>query len=156
MAEISIRKEYQFAEAKKMAERLEQEVVKNRISATEHLIKIATEPPVYLSTSLISKSSVLTSMVSTISYNSESNELRDKCLVCLPHDGIPYDIWKIFSLVIDGNETKSIEINDTSLDDLFYICLKYDISFTFVSTNTKDWIKIQSLIINIYDNSCKQ
>ena len=161
MAEISVRKECQSDEERKLAERLEKEVVKNRISATERLIKISTEPPVYLSTSLISKSSVLTRMVhSAISHNSETNGFGDKCLVCLPHDGIPRDTWKIFSLLIDDNETKSTEINDTTLDDLFYICFKYNIIFTLISetteTNTKDWTKIQAVIINIYDKSCKQ
>ena len=160
MAEISARKEYQSDEERKLSERLEKEVVKNRISATERLIKIATEPPVYLSTSLISESSVLTSMVHSTSHNSETNGFGDKCLVCLPHDGIPRDTWKIFSLLINNSETKSIEINDTTLDDLFYICFKYNISFTLISetteTNTKDWTKIQAVIINIYDKSRNQ
>lgn len=140
----------------------EKESIRERLNATYKLIKVTTEPPMYLSTSLIFESSVLTSIAQLNISDGlfETNEFGDKCFICLPSDDIPRDTWIVFGLLIDNNDVESVDINDTTLDNLFYICFKYDIAFDLISetehSTTVKWTKIQSVIQMIYAKSLKQ
>ncbi len=163
MTESPAKKQCVATEEKKSTHEQEKESIRERLNATYSLIKITTEPPVYLSTSLIYESPVLTNIAHlNISDGSfETNEFGDKCFVCLPSDEIPRDTWVVFGLLIDNDEiTESININDTTLDDLFYICFKHDIRFDLISetehSTTTKWTKLQSVIEFIYARSCKQ
>lgn len=143
----------------------DKEEVDRRIFSATHLIKVDTTPPVYLQTSLISKSSALTNLTHSSMKDSapEVNEFGDKCVVCVPHGNIPYGTWKILELLIDDNYNKGLGlINNNTLDDLFYICFAYDIPFTMISeldySGDSDmvWKKLPVVILEICELKCKQ
>ena len=148
----------------------EKEAISERIAASQRLVKILTEPPMYLSSSWIYDSKVLTVIAnSTIKDTPESdqseqiekNDFGDKCLVCLPSDGIPRETWALLdTLRTDLTDPKLYTVNETTLDDLFYICFKYDINFTLISetpsSTAEKWSQIQLVIFLILRNNCKQ
>ena len=142
----------------------EKEAISERIAASQRLVKILTEPPAYLSSSWIYDSKVLTVIAnSTIKDTSDSdqNDFGDKCLVCLPSDGIPRETWIMFDTLRNpSTDPELYTVNETTLDDLFYICLKYDINFTLISetpsSTAKKWSQIQLAIFLILHNNCKQ
>lgn len=145
----------------------EKQDIQKRIEASRCLIKVNTEPPTYLNTLLINESEVLTT-IATLTLKDdyyEKNEYGDNCLVCLPHDGIPRDTWLLFSELINTTYSGTCEINETILDDLFYICFKYGVKFTLmmesesvgqVITQLTNWSKIQRVIHLICDSKCRQ
>ncbi len=137
----------------------EKEAVNERILESRRLIKITTEPATYLNTAIISKSPVLTSMIyaimthniknSTFETN-ETNKYGDRCLICLPHDDIPSETWLLFGYLVDKCFTLDMNmINETTLDDLLYICFKYEISLcTMLINETGDLQPIIQAILN--------
>ncbi len=141
----------------------EKQDIQKRIEASRRLIKVNTEPPAYLNTLLINESEVLTTIATlTLKDNSfEKNEYGDNCLVCLPHDGIPRDTWLLFSDLINTTYSGTCEINETILDDLFYICFKYGIKLTLMmevelTSEMTNWFKIQRVIYLICVSKCRQ
>lgn len=134
--------------------------LQKRIQAGRRLIKIATEPPTYINTKLITTSPVLT--VIACLESAEENKFGDKCLVYLHSDGIPRETWVLFGLLAEGTIKFGSEytINSNTLDDLFYICYKYDVPLTYISDITYSklggWVKLQSVIIRIVRKNCKQ
>lgn len=145
-----------------ISNKLEKEAVSNRIYATRRLIKVNTEPPVYLSTVLALNSSVLCNIVQLHIKEpiDDVNEYGDKCIVCLPHDDIPQNTWAIFGLMIENmfKDTQTNMINNNTLDDLLYICFKYDIKFELIVGNKllAGWSHLMLVIKTICDIKCKQ
>ena len=146
--------EHSDDEIKDPIKELEKEAVNERILESRRLIKITTEPATYLNTAIISKSPVLTSAIYANMKNStfethETNKYGDKCLICLPHDDIPSETWLLFGHLVDKCFTLDIVINETTLDDLLYICFKYEISLcTMLINETGDWQPIIQAILS--------
>lgn len=141
----------------------EKEEVENRIFAATHLIKVDTTPPSYLPTLTIRKSSVIAKLICISAKDSEYevNEYGDRFVLCLPSDNIPYETWKILQLLIDNQYKKGLSLtNNNTLDDLLYICFKYDIAFKCISdahdSHYKKWTKLFVLIIEICELSHEQ
>jgi hypothetical protein len=142
----------------------EKQNIQKRIEASRCLIKVSTEPPAYLNTLLINESEVLTTIaILTLKDDyREKNEYGDNCLVCLPHDGIPRDTWLLFSKLINTKKySGTFEINETILDDIFYICFKYGVKFTLMMESESvaeftDWSNIQRVIYLICTSKCRQ
>lgn len=140
----------------------EEDVINKRIYASVRLIKVDTTPPVYLHTSLIGKSPVFKTIAHLVTKDSvpEMNEYGDKCMICLPHENIPHETWKVLELLIDDKyTTESNLINNNTLDDLLYICFKYDLPFNIISDleySVRQHTKLLKVIIDICKQSCKQ
>lgn len=142
---------------------MEEEIVHDRIFASMHLIKVKTEPPVYLSTSLIYGSNVLTNIAfaSIKDTEFETNQYGDRCLLCLNNDNIPYQTWVLLGLLADGRYKNQVDlINNYTIDDLMYICLEYDITFSRISEVSysmyHEFCKLPSIILDICRIVCKQ
>lgn len=146
-------------EIKDPIKELEKEAVNERILESRRLIKITTEPATYLNTTIISKSPVLISMIYASIKNStfethETNKYGDRCLICLPHDDIPSETWLLFGYLVDKCFTLDIVINETTLDDLLYICFKYEISLCAMLINEVG--DLQPIIQAILNRKIKQ
>lgn len=124
-------------EVKEDPSKLEKEAVDKRVYATRRLIKVNTEPPEYLSTFLILHSPVLSSLTH-LNMKDESvndtNDYGDKCIISIDNDNIPRDTWTLFVLITENtaNNSHTNLINNNTLDDILYICFKYDINFNYV------------------------
>ena len=169
MAESPAKKQCVTTEEKKLedpGQRLEQEVIYERIYATRKLIKINTEPPTYINTLLVitSKSRVLDSMTHTSIKDStfETNEFGDRCLLCLPHENIPRQTWVLLDMLFNNGYTLDSAdiINNTTLDDLLYICFKYEIKIGLIADikcpTNGSWTKLQLVIMSINARKIKQ
>ncbi len=138
MAE-SAAKRPRVAEEKVAAEnQLEKEAVIERINAGRRLIKVNTNPPTYLNTLIIPESHVLTTMsfLNLKENTFEKNDFDDRCMVCLPHEGISRNVWILLNSLLENLSTHTATlaevVNDTLLDDIFYICNKNDIPLRLI------------------------
>ncbi len=164
MAESPAKKQCVATEEKKLEDPVQIfRAVKERITASQHLIKITTEPPVYLNTALISKSALSDAAYAGMKDTSfATNEFGDRCLICLPHDNIPRGTWLLLGNLFNNIFTpeSADSINNTTLDDLLSICLRYFINFDVISptkyVERKGPQKLMLVIQTMIDRKIKQ
>lgn len=144
------------------ANKLEKETVNKRVYATRRLIKVNTEPPMYLNTCLILHSSVLSSLTHLNMKEPiiDANDYGDKCIISIDNDNIPRDTWLLLGFIIENTviDLHTKLINNNTLDDLLYICFKYDINVAYVIGGSAlgRYEKILLVINTICSIKCKQ
>ena len=156
MTESPAKKQCVDAEDVKSKHEIVKKRAEERIHATQHLIKVTTEPPVYLNTNLILNTSLIYDMKLTKINDgiTELNEFGDKCILVLRDDKIPRETWALFGLLVDDMVEPETEyaINKNTFDDLLMICMMNDLPLSTISeteySKHKPWRKLQ-VIINL-------
>lgn len=106
-------------------------VVCARALAAQHRIKVNCDPPVYLHNNLLSNSDVL-----RIAYSMAQKEspiydsFGDRLFVIIEHDGISAEEWTDIKNMLSPMRMRGIPCKPYTIDNLLYICNKYNISLS--------------------------
>lgn len=107
------------------------ETVKDRLYHASHLVMIDTKPPLLLPNTFIKMSDKLTKLAAETCRQSSSqakkNKYGDMYLLCLPHDDISVEHWKLINSILIRFTLEKFEIDDYLFDSIMYIIDKYEI-----------------------------